>query len=258
MTGWQEFIWYGSGSAVLWLSGAVLAFRRPRIGSVLFLGGTLLFALFIGLYWLSLGRPPMRTMGETRLWYSLCIAATGWVLYLRRRYGFLLPFAAVLGTVFALIDMLKPAIHSVTLMPALRSAWFVPHVAVYMVAYALLTASLLLFALSFCKDRTTLRVQSDALTRTGSALLLLGMLMGSVWAQQAWGTYWAWDAKECWAAATWLLYLVQIHFRRRFPLRPKTALAWLLAAFAALQITWYGVNYLPAAEKSMHTYSQVR
>ncbi len=258
MTGWQQFVWYGAGAVLLWLTGAALAFRRPRAGSALFLAGTFVLALFIVLYWHSLGRPPMRTMGETRLWYSFCIAATGWVLHLRWRYRFLLPFAAVLAAVFTLVNILNPAIHSAALMPALRSAWFVPHVAVYMVAYALSTASLLLFAVSFRKGRNALRRQSGALTRAGSALLILGMLMGAVWARQAWGTYWAWDAKECWAAATWLLYLAHIHYFRRFPERPKTAFLLLLAAFAALQITWYGVDYLPAAEKSLHTYTQIR
>ena len=27
-----------------------------------------------------------------------------------------------------------------------------------------------------------------------------------MWAKEAWGTYWSWDPKETWAAATWLCY----------------------------------------------------
>lgn len=257
MITWHEFTGFGLAAIVLWTIGAIVSLRRERTGAALFFAGTLIFALFIGLFWHTLDRPPMRTMGETRLWYSFCIAAIGWVLFLRWRYRFLLPFAAVLASVFTLINILRPEIHSVTLMPALQSAWFVPHVAVYMLAYALMAAGLLLAAAAF-GSRDSLREKGDALTRIGSALLILGMLMGAVWAKQAWGNYWAWDAKENWAAVTWLLYLAYIHFRYRFPACAKTAFATLLVAFLALQITWYGINYLPAAKKSLHTYTQTR
>lgn len=232
--------------------------RAPaRAGSWIFLAGTLVFGVFIALFWYSLGRAPMRTMGETRLWYALFLTLTGWVLHRRWRYRFLLPFAAVLASVFTILDMLRPEIQSRTLMPALQSAWFVPHVAVYMLAYAVLAAALAVASASLFR-RPGLLADADRLTRIGSALLILGMLSGSVWARQAWGDYWAWDAKECWAAATWLLTLTYIHFRLHRPAAHRTAVALLLAAFLALQVTWYGVNYLPAAKKSLHTYTSNR
>lgn len=199
----------------------------------------------------------MRTMGETRLWYALFIAATGWVLHLRWRYGFLLPFAAVLAGVFTLLDILRPEIHSATLMPALQSGWFVPHVAVYMLAYAVTAAALAVAAASLFR-RPGLLADADRLVRIASALMLLGMLSGAVWARQAWGSYWAWDAKENWAAATWLLTLAYLHFRLRSPSRRAAAVGLLAATFLALQVTWYGVNYLPAAKKSLHTYTMNR
>lgn len=261
MIGWEQFTLFGTAAAALWCLGAGLVFgRSSRVrsaGSALFAAGTLLFALYIALFWTSLGRAPMRTMGETRLWYSLFIAATGWVLYVRWRYRFLLPFAAVLATVFAAIDILRPEIQSRTLMPALQSAWFVPHVAVYMLAYAVTAAAVAVAAAALFR-RPHLIGAADRLVRIGSALLLLGMLMGAVWAHRAWGDYWAWDAKECWAAATWLLTLVYLHFRRRCPQRLRTAFWLLAAAFVCLQITWYGIELMPAAKKSLHTYTRNR
>ncbi|WP_418981883.1 cytochrome c biogenesis protein CcsA [Alistipes sp.] len=289
---WQEFPYFGAAAVALWSLGAALAARygtgvepvrrndaaagkpgksgpsnhtagresRPRqsaaarIGSGLFLAGTLIYLLFILLFWHTLGRAPMRTMGETRLWYALFLSLTGWVLHRRWRYRFLLPFAAVLASVFTLINIFKPEIHSETLMPALQSAWFVPHVAIYMLAYAVLAAALAV-AVASLAHRPRLLADADRLTRIASALLILGMLSGAVWARQAWGDYWAWDAKESWAAATWLLTLAYIHFRRHRPTAHRTAVALLAVAFLALQVTWYGVNYLPAAKKSLHTYT---
>lgn len=279
MIGWQQFPFFGAAAIALWGLGAGTALRgsvrkaangnhpaakaRPASGSLahagswLFLGGTLVFMAFIGLFWHSLGRAPMRTMGETRLWYALFLSLVGWVLHRRWHYGFLLPFAAVIASVFTLIDILRPEIHSQTLMPALQSAWFVPHVAVYMLAYAVLAAALAVAAAALFR-RPALMADADRLTRIASALLILGMLSGAVWARQAWGDYWAWDAKENWAAATWLLTLAQIHYRRHRPAALRTAFLLLLAAFLALQVTWYGVNYLPAAKKSLHTYTSDR
>ncbi|WP_418990606.1 cytochrome c biogenesis protein CcsA [Alistipes sp.] len=266
--GWEQFTAFGVVSAALWCLGACLTLGRgrsaspqppaptrlQRSGSGLFAAGTLVFGAFILLFWISAGRPPMRTMGETRLWYSLFIAATGWVLYLRWRYRFLLPFAALLASVFAGINIFKPEIHDATLMPALQSAWFIPHVAVYMLSYAVLAAALAV-AVGAQFGRPQLMEPADRLVRIGASLLILGMLMGAVWARQAWGDYWAWDAKESWAAATWLMTLVYIHFRKRYPRRIGWAAVVLAAAFVALQITWYGIGWMPAAKKSLHTYT---
>lgn len=47
-------------------------------------------------------------------------------------------FSTVVGAVFAIINILKPEIHDQSLMPALQSPWFVPHVTVYMFSYSVL------------------------------------------------------------------------------------------------------------------------
>ena len=77
------------------------------------------------------------------------------------------------------------------------------------------------------------------------------MLCGAVWAKQAWGDYWTWDPKECWAAATWLLTLAGTHLPKK-----NLKLAFAVIAFLAMQMTWYGVNHLPPSSNSLHTYNQ--
>lgn len=89
--------------------------------------------------------------------------------------------------------------------------------------------------------------------------MLLGMLCGAVWAKYAWGDYWTWDAKECWAAATWLLTLVAIHAScGKSDFKAGILLPMILAAFIAMQMTWYGVERLPSAANSIHTYNTTR
>ena len=84
---WSSFLIYALGAALGWIMGAFLAFREKRnwaLGmSVL---GSFVFLSFIIGMWFELERPPMRTMGETRLWYSFFLSVIGWVVYARYKY----------------------------------------------------------------------------------------------------------------------------------------------------------------------------
>ena len=122
-----------------------------------------------------------------------------------------------------------------------------------MIAYSAMALSLVCMLLSLIPRLVRARDLAVPLMETSSALILMGIVFGSIWAQLSWGDYWAWDAKECWAAATYLLTLCAIHLPRK---RSTAAYAVaLLLSFASMQMTWYGVNYLPSAQDSMHTYN---
>ena len=145
-------------------------------------------------------------------------------------------------------------------MPALQSPWFAPHVIVYMFAYAILgAAAIIAIYLLIRKNKAAIDLSAmalcDNLVYVGAAFLTIGMLFGAIWAKQAWGHYWSWDPKETWAAATWLGYLVYIHFRIHKRTKYYIALGLMLFSFILLQICWYGVNYLPSAQgASIHVY----
>jgi ABC-type transport system involved in cytochrome c biogenesis permease subunit len=169
-----------------------------------------------------------------------------------------MPFSTVLATVFIVINILKPEIHDHSLMPALQSVWFVPHVSVYMFSYSLLGCATLLSVAALVHRRLDLDFAIERLVYAGLAFLSVGMLTGSLWAKEAWGAYWSWDPKESWAVATWALYLIALHLA---PSVMNTKRRWLyhsavVLGFLALQMCWYGINYLPSAETSIHTYNQ--
>ena len=67
---WDQLIWYAAIAVMCWVAGAVLAFRSSRrwTAVVASLAGSAVFMAFIIGMWIALERPPMRTMGETRLW----------------------------------------------------------------------------------------------------------------------------------------------------------------------------------------------
>lgn len=261
MLGWNIFPYVAAVVVLLAVAGAVVALvRKERSTMAIALFGVAITAMlaFIALLWLTLERPPLRTMGETRLWYSFFLLVAGLFTYARWRYRWILSFSTLLATVFIVINILKPEIHDQSLMPALQSIWFVPHVSVYMFSYALLGCATLLSVVALTTRRDDLNGAIERLLYGGIAFLSIGMLTGSIWAKEAWGAYWSWDAKEAWAAATWGLYLLALHLAPTATSRARS-IAYhtvILLGFLALQMCWYGVNYLPSAAESVHTYNQ--
>ena len=267
---WEMFTAFAVAAALCWVAGAVFAFvsRKTWPAATVSLLGTAVLMVFIVGMWVTLRRPPMRTMGETRLWYSFFLSAIGIVIFLSWRYKWVLSFSTLMSVVFLCINQFKPEIHNRPLMPALQSPWFVPHVIVYMFAYALLGA-VTLYAIWLWLRMSRVAGASrtmpspeemrrcDVMVRIGWAFLTFGMVMGALWAKAAWGDWWSWDPKETWAFTTWLGYLGYLHLRKRPPFKGdvRVAFAVLVVCFLLLQMCWWGVNYLPAARGvSVHTY----
>lgn len=234
-------------------SGCALCNRRKS--AIGFAVTTSVFiALFITIQWLVMDRPPMRTVGETRMWYSFFASVAGLFTYIRWRYKWILSFSTVLVTVFLVLSIFKSGVSDDPLVPALQSPWFIPHVTVYMFSYSLLGCAFLIGLVGLFKKSSDLLPSADTLVYIGTAFLTFGMLSGAIWAKSAWGHFWSWDPKETWALITWITYLIYIHLRlyRRGSVRLLCLL--LIFAFACLQMCWWGINFLPSAQESVHVY----
>jgi ABC-type transport system involved in cytochrome c biogenesis permease subunit len=266
---WNEFPVIALITALLWISAGLLACRRTQSAQSVYLVdaltiiGIAIFATFIAAFWNTLSRAPLRTLGETRLWYSLFMMVAGYLIYRRWNYPWLLLLSAIVATLFAAINVLKPEIHSIALMPALQSFYFIPHVIVYILAYALfgvatLAAGVLLFRRwrnsndSDSDEDNELLTFIDNIVYIGFGFLALGLLLGAIWAKDAWGHYWSWDPKETLAFITGAAYLVYIHLRLQG--RKDNFIIWtLLIAFFLLLLCWFGTALFPRA--SIHSYS---
>ena len=258
--GWNVFpLWAGvvvliATTSAIW---AIIQKERSTVAIATMLLAILGMGGFVAMLWVILERPPMRTMGETRLWYSFFLLVAGLFTYSRWKYRWIMLFSTMLAGVFIVINIVKPEIHDQTLMPALQSVWFVPHVSVYMFSYSLLGCATLLSAVALVRKSWDMDLAIEKLLYAGMAFLTVGMLTGALWAKEAWGAYWSWDAKESWAAVTWGIYLMAIHLA---PGVMHASRRWMfhmaiLLGFLALQMCWYGINYLPSAETSIHTYN---
>ena len=93
-----------------------------------------------------------------------------------------------------------------------------------------------------------MRCVTQALAReTGEKAFVFETLMlivGAVWAQDAWGRYWGWDPLESWAFVTWLALAATLHARLAFRLSPRAHALWLGGVFVIAFLTFFGVPFL--------------
>ena len=255
---WIVFTGWIAGTALLILGRKHKILQKGGMGLVI--AGTAIMMIYIAGMWIELGRPLFKTLGETRLWYAFFLPLIGIITWFRWRYKWFLALSICFGLIFLFMNYSHPENFDERLMPALQSPWFVPHVIVYMLGYSLLGASLLVSLKGLFQHYVKNKIHqpdlsmADNFVYLGFSLLTLGLLFGALWAKQAWGHYWTWDPKETWAFLTWLVYLVYLHYRHYVPKKPVTAYWNLALAFVILLVAWFGVNYLPIAGESIHTY----
>jgi cytochrome c-type biogenesis protein CcsB len=158
------------------------------------------------------------------------------------------------------------------LVPALQSYWHAPHVSAYMLGYGSLgLASLLaLFYGAGALGRWLSRGRIPLFDQLASPLvdrwtykiagygfpfMTAALCMGALWADDSWGTYWFWDAKETWALISWGVFLVYFHLR--FVRGWAGLRAQLLVLFGGVMIwiTYLMIHVLPASQASLHVYN---
>ena len=215
---WEQFIYFAMAAILLWAIGAWAAWKeKTGFAYTATIVGLVVFFSFILSMWISLERPPLRTMGETRLWYSFFLPLAGFIVYM---FAYAVLGAATVMAVYLLFIKKKTTENANQPIADEES------------------------------DIT------DNLVYVGLAFLTIGMLFGALWAKEAWGHYWSWDPKETWAAITWLAYLVYVHYRNLPHHRERIALWMLIVSFVLLQMCWWGINFLPQLrETSVHIYN---
>ncbi len=205
----------------------------------------------LGVNWWLAASLPFGNMRHVLCFFPLVMVPAA--AFLRRRRGLeLTPWFALAAAVALVGALCMPLQAAWRQMPALQSPWFAPHVTSYVIAYGMMAVSALLVLRSYASRAEVWLAKADAVVRLAFPFLTFGLWSGALWADAAWGRYWAWDIKEAWSLLTWVLYLIYFHVQRYGP-------AWrrplLLLGFAAVIITFFVVNLLPKLE-SVHSYAQ--
>lgn len=179
--------------------------------------------------------------------------------------------SAVTGILASLILMvahlnwMDPEITN--LVPVLDSYWLMIHVAIITSSYGFLGLSSLLGLLNlllmiFQTEKNKARIKhtikelttiNEMTVQVGLFLLTIGTFLGGVWANESWGRYWGWDAKETWALVTVLVYAFVAHMRFIPALMSTYAYnVATLVAYLSVLMTYFGVNYYLSG---LHSYA---
>lgn len=146
--------------------------------------------------------------------------------------------------------------------PALQSPLFIPHVGILVLAYIFMAKAAgqaLLHLAGYRQANSKLLSPEPAtykLICAGFPLLTFGLIIGSFWAQMAWGSWWSWDPKESWTLAALLVYAIYLYFRSLFADRFSRLNSLLaLAGFAFILITLLWAN-LSKLFPGLHNYAR--
>jgi len=217
-------------------------------------------AAAIGLRWERLGHGPFITLFEilsSNVWSLLLIFTLAcWrVPAVRPTAAVVLPILLVM---IAWLLVSNPADGH--LPPTYRTVWLYVHVLfgkVFLgsVLVAVGIAGLVLlrrigpFALrlTHLPDSARLEELAFRFMMLGFAFETLMLIVGAVWAQDAWGRYWAWDPLETWAFLTWLTLACYVHARSTFKLRPEHSALLIMSVFVLAFLTFFGVPFVSTA-----------
>lgn len=80
----------------------------------------------------------------------------------------------------------------------------------------------------------------------------LGIVLGAIWAESAWGRFWAWDPKETVSLITWMLYAAYLHARATAGWRDAKA-AWInILGLATMVFNLFFINLVVSG---LHSYA---
>ncbi len=208
------------------------------------------------------GRGPFSNMYE----FTTAFAAGVTVAYLivEARSGLRALGAVVLPVAAALLWYASIVPNQIApLVPALQNNLLLTvHVSVAIVAYGFLAVSFgagLLYLLRRWTGATPSAL--EALDQVGYRAVLVGfpamalvIILGSIWAETAWGRWWGWDPKETASLATFLLYAGYLHARIFRGWQGSRSAALLMLGFVAVFFTFFGNLFFGG----LHSYSGMR
>lgn len=255
----NEFVYL---TLILYLLSAAGYFLAPknkmlkRFAFILAFAGFLANTLALTARTLLVGRLPLASGAEFALCFSWFTVLLYLILQLKtgnKEAGGIVMLIS--GLLVSSIIILMPGQLGDTkpLMPALKSPWLTSHVLTAAAAYAGFALAAGLAASQLIKPKLRKAEEwTNKIIAFSFVLLTVTIVLGAIWAEQAWGSYWSWDPKEVWAMITWIVYALYLHLHRRQNWKGRKANILAVAGFIIVLFTKYGVNFLLSG---LHSYS---
>ena len=238
------------------------------IGVALILIGFLAHTFGLALRWYIAGHAPWSNGYESMIYIAWAVVLAGVLLV--KKSPITLAATSVLAAwlmIVAAMNWMDPQVTN--LVPVLKSYWLMIHVSVITASYGFLflgallgLINLILIAIAGNKNGETnvnytlkeLTAVNEFSLTIGIFLLSIGTFLGGVWANESWGRYWGWDAKETWSLISIMIYAFILHIRMIKGLKSLFAfnLASVIGSFSIL-MTFFGVNFYLSG---LHSYAK--
>ncbi|MBP8309518.1 MAG: cytochrome c biogenesis protein CcsA [Burkholderiaceae bacterium] len=253
---WAGIVAYVLGGSLA-IGGVVLGKRPERSVLALIVIGFTLHTLAIAFRWERLGQGPFVSMFEilsSNLWSLVLVFALAYW-----RIPAIRPSAAVVMPIlFVMMGWLVVSSPGEVHLPrSFRTPWLYIHVGLGKVFLGAMLVAVGLAGViqarrSVWGSARFLRLPEDSrldeLAYRFMALALvfnsLMLVAGAIWAQDAWGRYWAWDPLETWAFITWLLLALALHLRVTFKPSARVSSLMAFAVFGIAFLTFFGVPFI--------------
>jgi len=238
----------GGGSVSMPTFGPILD-TAGRYGTILTVNSFAFLTASLVFRAIAAGHGPFSNMYEFSLAFGW--GALGLFLYFQFQYRLRTLALMVLPVALGLLAYATTVPSDITpLVPALQNDLLLTvHVAVAIIAYGAFAVAFGAAVLFLIQRRDSIRwlpkkVLLDEIgykaVMVGFPMMALVIILGALWADIAWGTYWSWDPKETASLVTWLLYGAYLHARVLRGWRGERSAALLILGFGATLFTYYG------------------
>ena len=249
-TGVEEAAERSPGSALL-----------PRLSHIGVAGAFAALAVALVARGVVAGRVPWSNLHEFSLAFAVALLGAYLLLARREAIAGLAPLTALLaaglvGLALSFDDRIDP------LVPALQQPLLLAiHVGSAALAYALSGLAFVAAAAEIGQrasaDRiaalptaATLRAVGHRVVLLAFPILTLAIVLGSVWANLAWRSYWSNDPKELAAAATWAVFGAYLHVAGRRDRWERLAPWLIVLGFFGVLFTYIGAGLFFVGEHS--------
>jgi ABC-type transport system involved in cytochrome c biogenesis permease subunit len=248
---------YAGAGASAWVGMGPRGPALARATALLLAAGLILHTASLALRWQAMGHGPFTTMYEilsSNVWSLTLVFAIVWARVREARAAALIVLPVILLLAAWLLAADAAPGH---FPPTYFTVLLYVHALLGKVYLGLLLVAVGVSALVWLRRsrwgaRRLAALPPDAALdelayRFAAFAFVFDTLMltaGAVWAQDAWGRYWAWDPLETWAFLSWLALASALHARASLRVSARAHALLLAAAFALAFLTFFGVPFV--------------
>jgi cytochrome c-type biogenesis protein CcsB len=208
--------------------------------------------------WIEAGYSPVINIYESLFFIAWAVSGIYLVFQIKTKTSVLGAFVSPAVLVMAITASAR-LVEDTSVPDLLRGPWVSVHVVLTLTGGALFALACLAGIMYLVQDYLIKNKKSYGFSRflpslreldrinhiclvAGFLLLTFGVIVGSIWARNVWGSHWQWDPKQVSTLISWVLYALLLHQRLAIGWKGRKVAFLSVIAFIILLFTIVGVN----------------